>query len=271
MNFEKLIYKVAAPICKQSMNKYIRPDDIFIVTYPKSGTSWLCFMIANLLNKKFQSFEQVDYKNFDSLLPDINKAFYIPFVMKNYDKMQSPRFFVSHATPDFKYLFNKIIYLIRDPRDVIVSYYYHHKKEFKNFNKNLEEFVYNYDNLKPAPWHIHVDGWLNNNSNNSIMVIKYEDMKLDTEGVLTKISKFSNLGLTIDNFKETVRISTFDNMKNLEKKGGIRLHYLGDNTINFVRKGLAGGYKKELTPALIDFINRKTAKTIQNNNLNYEL
>ena len=92
--------------------KMIYPSDTFVVSYPKSGNTWVRFIIANMLTE-----ELVTMKSVHDFVPDIyTSADYI-------NSYESPRFIKSHHPYFTKY--PKIIYISRDYRDVVISYYHY--------------------------------------------------------------------------------------------------------------------------------------------------
>ena len=97
-------------------------NDIFLVSYPKSGNTWLRFLIGNVL------FEDFNFKNMEELIPDI-------YVNNNskLKKFTSPRILKSHEYFDPRY--SKVIYIVRDPRSVFVSYF-EYRKKMNKFKKD---------------------------------------------------------------------------------------------------------------------------------------
>ena len=132
----------------------VRPDDVALVSYPKSGNTWLSFIAANLqwLNR-----QEVNFANINHLIPDI----YIRTraELAAYDQ---PRLLKSHEYLDPRY--PKVIYIVRDPRDVAVSYY-HYLIRCGRFDKGQDwgDYIARFiagrlDSY--GSWGDHVGGWL---------------------------------------------------------------------------------------------------------------
>ena len=90
----------------------MRPDDTFIVSYPRSGNTWTRFLVANLLFAD----RPVTFANIEELVPDAEAQ--SSLYMK---RVPSPRVIKSHEYFDHRY--PKMLYIVRDPRDVVLSYY----------------------------------------------------------------------------------------------------------------------------------------------------
>ena len=91
----------------------VYPDDVFIVSYPRSGNTWMRFLVGELVFQK-----EIDFHNLRELIPDI----YIYGCTHSFlESLNRPRYIKSHEPYDPRY--PKVIYLVRDPRDVAISYY----------------------------------------------------------------------------------------------------------------------------------------------------
>ncbi len=134
------------------------PDDIFLVSFPKSGNTWTRFLLGNLMNPD----KPVGFADIESVVPDI-----AVFPRADFRKLKPPRLIKSHDCFDPRY--RRVIYIIRDPRDVAVSLYYYAKK-VKNIDDSftLEAFITRM--LVPGrsyngTWGEHAGSWLVNASN----------------------------------------------------------------------------------------------------------
>src|SRR6516165_5909237 len=90
------------------------PDDAFIVSYPRSGNTWTRFLIGNLIYQD----DPVTFANIEARIPEI--YFNPDHVMRG---LARPRILKSHECFDPRY--RRVIYIVRDPRDVAVSFYHH--------------------------------------------------------------------------------------------------------------------------------------------------
>lgn len=224
-------------------------NDIYLVEYPKSGITWLCFLIANsiLLNEKNKTLKATFY-NIQQFINDVQISRDIP--LNNLWNTRTPRFIKSH----FKYRnsYNNIIYLIRDPLSVMISYH----KYLTGLNKtdiDFSEFVksrkYGIDT-----WVEHVSSWTRNVKNGQrLHLIRYENLIHDPQDTLAKL--FENIGLKIssDVITEGIDASSMAEMKNLEKT------YRSNNpfyNLHFVRKG--GVANENVDASTKDYIESRT-------------
>ncbi|GAB4293829.1 MAG: hypothetical protein Kow0098_14980 [Ignavibacteriaceae bacterium] len=266
---EKAYLRSVAPFFRWRMRSQVRPDDVFIVSFPKSGTNWLAFMIAWILNEEFKLIDNLTLKKFREILPDVNRALGFPFIMNKYKNLPSPRFFTIHATPFFRNVFPFVIYLVRDPRDVLVSYYYHHKRYEKNFKLSMDEFINQYDNVYPCSWNEHVSGWLELKGKSNFLFYRYEDLFENSEEILKEIFKMIGFQAGNEKIRAAVDAGKFENMRKLELKFGEGNTVKGDRNIKYLRKGKAAAYLEELNQKQISLVNNKVQSVISKLSLNY--
>lgn len=222
-------------------------DMILVVEYPKSGGTWLGQLIS-------------DYFDLD-------------FPRNEFPSWQSSLIH-GHYTPSRGYSRSKkIIWLIRDGRDVMVSYYHHcliwndknklspkdikyHRNavsfdDFENVKKNLPAFIeYSYTH-KPSPlqhfthpgtWASFNRSWLKASKNNRLDIVhtKYEDLLSDTETELTRIlHEGFSINVDPDKVSEIVYRYSFEN-QTTRKKGE-------ESKSSFLRKGISGDWKNYFT------------------------
>src|SRR2546426_5032921 len=86
----------------------VRPDDTFIVSYPRSGNTWTRFLVANLLHPETAA----TFAKIERLVPDAEAQ-----SSRYLRKLPSPRAIKSHSY--FNPRYPRVIYIVRDPRDVV--------------------------------------------------------------------------------------------------------------------------------------------------------
>jgi len=209
-------------------------DDVFLVSYPKSGSTWMRFLLANYISNG-----QVDILQINSVVPDVH------FNPQDIVETLDPRIIKTHESYNPKY--KRIVYIVRDGRDVAVSYYSHLKK-FRQLADNISFSVYldSYigGELDPyGPWGEHVDGWLNGAKN--ILVIRYEDMLSDAVNVLEKTLRFCGLEFDEKKAFDAVTACSLSKLRQIEAKQFDEIKELSSSnpSIRFFRKGISGDWK----------------------------
>jgi len=218
-------------------------DDVWLVGYPKSGNTWLDFLVASLLAPRVQD---VDFFTVEKLVADIyyNNA-------KQLMALPRSRHLKSHEPFDARY--GKVIYIVRDPRDVAVSYYHHCMKlNMLEAEASLSSFVESFaaGGLDQGSWGEHVNGWLEHRRDSADwLLLRYEDMKRDTVAELGRINTFLGLGAPEGRIAEAVGWCSSTNMRKIEQRqhdSHPALRHTRQD-IPFVRKAGAGGWKEVLS------------------------
>jgi len=250
---------------KRGREVTIHDDDIMLVSYPKSGNTWTRFLIGNLISK-----EPVNFINIENIVPDIYKNRDFELL-----KLPSPRIMKSHEyfNPQYK----KIIYIVRDPRSVAVSYF-HHLKKFNEFSSNYEfiNFVKRFINGEIdqyASWNDNVTSWINTIGQNrdNFLLLRYEDLKEDTFLELKKVVDFLNLNCDEDKIKEAIELSSIEEMKKLEdvQKEDSKILKGSNTNQRFVRKGSLNEWKDYFDDQSKKIFYEKFGKNMQI--LNYDI
>jgi hypothetical protein len=219
-------------------------SDVFLVSYPKSGNTWLRFLLGNYITDG-----KCDFTNSHLIIPDVD---YNPEAII---ACATPRIIKSHRP--FPQPYKRVVYLVRDGRDVAVSYF-HYMKKYGRLDKNLDfqdylpQFI---DGTLDAygSWGNHVKNWVNSGTENFI-VIKYEDIKSNPLPILCRVIEFC--GLKVDENKIVAAIETSDvrRMQSLEKKqhNDVSLLSNSDPSMLFVRKGIVGDWKNYFSTLMLD-------------------
>jgi len=259
-------YKQFFGLNKPGRNLCVFHDDVFIVSYPKSGNTWTRFLIANLIYPG----KNPDFTNINWLVPD-------PEGLSRRDlaALPRPRYLKSHAYFDHRY--PKVIHIVRDPRDVVLSeYYFDIKREAipGDFPKDkfVSRFVSGELNHPYGTWGENTATWYYARGNTPrLLLVTYESLQSDGPHQMAKIADFLGIQTTPEKIAYAIEQSSADRMRELEKKQG----HLWSSTKRtrqdkpFVRAAKAGGWKQELSEASIREIEAKWGRLMQE--LGYEL
>jgi len=190
-------------------NLAVFPDDTFIVSYPRSGNTWTRFLVADLIYPE----EPVTFRNIERVIPDIHAH-----SSRALKRVPRPRFLKSHEYFDPRY--QKVVYLVRDPRDVVISlYHFRRKSRIIDDGYPIEKYVERF--LKgdmDASWGEHVGSWLGTRKEDSgFLRVRYEDLLQDTSQQLGRIAAFLGLDASPDRLARAIERSGADHLRKLEK------------------------------------------------------
>ena len=226
-------------------------DDIWIVSYPKSGTTWVQQIV-----KLLQNGCKDDGRKIDQAIPYVDKLSKDPtfHYQVNLSELPFPRAFKSHLTydlmpcgpPNTKTC--KYIYVARNPKDVTVSL--HHDLQSRRVyppHFHCSDFIpiFMKGETVYGNWFDHVLEWWAHKDDPNVLFIKYEDMKKDLSGSVQQIAEFIGCTITKEELEAVVKQSEFESMKSNPltnyswKSEGL------DKP--FMRKGMVGDWKNHFS------------------------
>jgi hypothetical protein len=222
----------------------VLPEDTFIVSYPRSGNTWTRFLIANLLHPE----EVATFANIERLVPDSEAQ-----SSRYLRRIPSPRVIKSHQYFDPR--FPRVIYIVRDPRDVALSYYDFQRKYSQIDDQYpLTQYVSDFVagrliSRSWGTWGENVGSWLAARGGRpGFLVLRYEDMIANTERELARVAAFFGIEPAPERLASAVELSSASRMRALEKTQGKDWVSTKNkrSDIPFVRTAISGGWKTNL-------------------------
>ena len=228
--------------------------DVIVSTYPKSGTTWMKQIVAQI-----SFLGEAEFRHIDDLVPWPDKL--VPQEGPELDDLSvledSPtgiHLIKSHLEADYVPYESsaKCICVVRDPKDTLVSVVH-----FENgFNKLLfdhvvpaEEYIkaFQTDRFVYQPWAMLTDSWWRLRERDNVLVIFYEDMRQDLEAAINQVTDFLDIELTAEQFDKVALKSSFPYMKQHDEKFAPPAWDSG--RVPLVRSGKSGNAKELLSIA----------------------
>ncbi|KAM4825266.1 sulfotransferase 2A1-like [Thomomys bottae] len=229
----------------------VKDDDIITVTYPKSGTNWMIEILCLI-----ESRGDLDWIR---SVPIWERSPWIetePGFKRIKDRKEGPRLLTSHLPIHVfpKSFFTskaKLIYIIRNPKDVLVSSYYFLRgsKYMKNPQSLQEYYEWFVEGRVPyGPWFTHVQGWMSMRDRENVLLLSYEALKKDTRGTVEKICRFLGKSLEPEQLDLVLENSSFQAMKENKMSNYSQLQETFFHAgVLITRKGIVGDWKNHLT------------------------
>ncbi|XP_028717826.1 probable alcohol sulfotransferase isoform X1 [Peromyscus leucopus] len=240
-------------IIEKIRDKFVlRDEDTVILTYPKSGSNWLVEIVCLIQTKGNPNWIQsVPIWERSPWLE--NQGTYPLLINK-----EGPRLISSHLPFHLfpKSFFSskaKVIYLIRNPRDVLVSGYFFWSKTKLAKNPDSLRTYFEWflkGNVMFGSWFEHTRAWLSMRESDNFLLLSYEDMKKDTKSTIKKICDFLGKRLEPDELDMVLKYSSFQAMKeNKMSNFSLVPENVASNGLVLLRKGTTGDWKNHFTVA----------------------
>ena len=224
--------------------------DIFIVTPPKCGTTWMQQIVHGLRTRGSMDFDEIG-----RVVPWINMAHDMGIDI-NASQGANPKAFKTHSTLDEVPKGGKYIVILRDPNDALVSHFHFFEEFF--FEKgsiDLETFAREHY-LPHQDVHRHVLAFWNQRNEKTVLPLCFENMKTDLAGTIERVADF--IGIELDEelkqivlkqsdikFMQKHKAQFEDHLVRKARSAAMRLPL--DGQLNKVRNGQVGEAKEKVS------------------------
>jgi len=244
----------------------LKPQDAFLASFPRSGSTWLRFMLYEIL-----SGEDAGFLKIEDRLPEIHRHRGSQPILPG-----GGRLIKTHE--NYRIDYKRAVLLVRDVRDVFFSVYAGYvalglapilsKGDVDSFLKTFLEG----EAVHTGSWQEHTRSWLESPlaKNGNLMVIRYEDLRRNPEELVGQLLQFVGVTPDVRSIRRAIENNTLQQMRAKEdnaKKAGEHSILLGNRTgadevSGFVRKGAVGGWRDKLTDAQVKVFEQYAGNTL---------
>jgi hypothetical protein len=215
--------------------RVIYGDDAFIVSYPRSGSAWLRRLIAQVRDPS----SDISVTQIEKYVPDIYAA--------GAALEESPRPRVMKSHEPYTAAYPRVVYLVRDGRDVAVSYYDFHRA-LHGYTGSFGDFVERFLTGQGGGfgrWADHVRSWVPARPGRPFHVVRYEDLHQRPLEALRGVADFLGFDGSADRISTALARCRFDAHQEDVRVNRPDLYAKG------YRGGVAGGpgaWRRHFTP-----------------------
>lgn len=225
-------------LMKLDLSYVRRPDDIFVVSYPKSGTTWLQMILYQLTTDGAMTMRHID---------DVSPHYEESKV--NLESLKSPRIIKTHL--DYRRLpggAGRYIYVVRDGLDVAVSYYHQLLPRWTGkFGEYFREFLKG--RVPYGSWFKHVSDFVENKRVLNMLVIRYDDLQDNLEETIRRIATFCGVSVDETRWPRIIESCSFPFMQQYEAKFSLTTRQPAHVMI---RKGQTGSWRDCVDGGMLD-------------------
>lgn len=227
---------------------------IILASFPKSGNTWMRFVISNIANLHGNFYQEVNFHNIAQLSPEIrgNRQ-----LLNTKNSIHFPIYLKTHFPYNKNFLPYKKVLLLRKPEDVMYSYLVHLEQERGKIFSTQSNFL--------RHWRYGIDAWYNFHKtwlHNYDYLIKYEDLLLNPKKTLKEMYEYFSIKLDDEIIEQALELSSKENMRKLlNEKGDPNAK---NKNFQFVRNAVKGDGKKKFSKKELEYIYDKTNNLYQN-------
>jgi hypothetical protein len=249
--------KIRVPLA-WSWHVGLKPQDIFLASYPRSGSTWLRFMLYQILTGNDPKFQSID-----CTIPEIDSHRGVRPLLPRGGRLVKTH---EQCRRDYK----RAVFLVRDVRDVFLSCY------ARSVEVGLADLVSEGDMdsflrsflegraLQQGSWQQHSRSWLESplGKNGNLMIVRYEDLRRDSERILSELLTFIGVTPNLPVIRRAIENNSLRQMREKEDKARktgeksalLASHRSTNEDGRFVRQGTVGGWRGKLSDAQLKLV-----------------
>jgi estrone sulfotransferase len=227
-------------------NRGLDPNDVFLASYPRSGSTWTRFVLYEILAGESSSFDNVNRG-----IPENGIQWLARPLLPG-----EGRLIKTHEP--YRPEYGRAVYLVRDMRDVIFSQYSRERELgilYDDFDGYLSKFLQGKISGFGA-WQKHIESWLESplSRRGDLLLLKFEEMRQDMESAIGRMLDFFGVEVRADVIRAAIANNSLDRMREKEKQSKTLHQAKGGEEGRFVRKGSVGGWRERLTDEQLQMI-----------------
>ena len=229
-------------------------NDVFLASYPRSGNTWVRFILSEILTHRVTHFDNVN-----QVIPEMGIHGQARPLLRG-----GGRLIKTHEP--YRKEYKRAIYLLRDMRDCLLSQYAREKELGTVDAPDLDGYLLQFlagTTTGFGSWQNHVHGWLESPlaRRGDLLVVKFEDMRCSTQEVVAQMLEFLAVPTDFQVLQEAIANNTVERMREKENTA-LKLRKSVREEGRFVRKGAVRGWREKLTDAQLRLIDEHAGSTL---------
>ncbi|MBA3913628.1 MAG: sulfotransferase domain-containing protein [Acidobacteriales bacterium] len=230
-------------------------NDVMVASYPRSGNTWLRFLLTRILTGKSAGFDSVN-----NVIAEIGIHHEALKLLPG-----DGRLIKTHEL--YRPTYKRAIYLVRDVRDVLLSQYSRENELglvwWSDFDGYIDAFLQGTINGFGS-WQEHIPQWLDSPlaKRGDMLMVMFADMRRDTQVTLERVVDFLGYKVEPAVIAEAIADNTVERMRERESKA-VKLHKSNNEEGRFVRQGAIMGWRNKFTDEQLERIEQYAGKTME--------
>ncbi len=213
----------------------LNKDDIILAVFPKTGSTWVRFFLFNLLSSVEQRQGEISIDEMNRLMPEMGH----PSLFRDWPFRSCPRIVKNHHAANFMTRGHRVILILRDPRDVVVSYY-HYVNGGKNAPaqaQTIKDIIYDPEKGFEGFFRQYYS-WPEQDR----FLLRYEDLKADPFAEFSRLVHHLNIPASEGQIRQAIASADFSAMRKAQQQSKSMRESFSEG-FNFVRSGGSGEWK----------------------------